>query len=341
MDKNILVSVVIPVYKTEKFLENAVNSVVKQTYSRIEIILVDDGSPDICPQLCDELAEKYENIFVLHKENGGLSSARNAGLECVKGKYVYFLDSDDTIEEHAIEDMVRIAEKENSDVVFPNQYYKVYEDTNEKKLAFHYTEDIFETNPQDYALNILIGRVRGQRSTAVLYRTSVLVDNNVRFPVGLISEDFFFMLDLMVVAKKLSIYTKPSLFNLKRIGSITGAYHPEFEKTIWLMDEKAKAFIKKIGREDKDAMQKVDDLLCRNTIAYLFKIMSSLNPAPYKEKKKVALDLLYHEKTRKVWKKNHPAPYFKSKKTKLAFTLVYKLLRYNFVSLALRFMSFS
>lgn len=341
MKESSLVSIVIPVYKTEKFLKTAVKSVINQTYDNIEIILVDDGSPDSCPRICDELSNEYENIIVLHKENGGLSSARNAGLKCAKGKYVYFLDSDDAIAKYAISDMVEIIEKENSDAVFPNQYYKVYEGTEKKELAFHYAEEIFETNPQDYALNILIGKVRGQRSTAVLYRTSVLTDNNILFPVGLISEDFFFMLDLMTVAKKLSVYTKPSLFNLKRIGSITGAYHPGFEDTIWLMDKKAKSFVKKISRENEDAFKKIDDLLCRNTVAYLFKIMSSLNTVPYNEKKKVALDLLYNEKTRNVWKKDHPTPYFKSKKNKLAFFLVYKLLRYNFVSLALRIMSFS
>lgn len=341
MEEKILVSVVIPVYKTEKFLKSAVDSVRNQTYKDIEIILIDDGSPDICPQLCDEIAAEYKNVTAIHKENGGLSSARNVGIEKATGKYIYFLDSDDTIDENAIADMVEIAERDNSDVVFPNQYYKVYEDSGEKKLAYHYTEDVFLTNPQDYALEILIGKARGQRSTAVLYRTSVLIDNEIRFPYGLISEDFFFMLDLMVVAKKLSVYTKPSLLNLKRIGSITGAYHSGFENTIWLMDEKAKEFLKTIGREDKESMKKVDDLLCRNIVAYLFKIMSSLNPAPYSEKKKVAIELLNHKNTRKVWKKNHPAPYFKSKKTKLAFALVYKLLRYNFVSLALRLMSFS
>lgn len=336
-----MVSVIIPVYKTEKYLELAVNSVLNQTYKNIEIILVDDGSPDNCPQICDALAEKYDCIKVVHKENGGLSSARNAGIENATGEYLYFLDSDDTIIDCAIADMVEIAENENSDVVLPNTYYKVYEDSDKKELAYHFTEDLFESDPRDYAIEILIGKVRGHRSTAVLYRSKVILENNIRFPLGFIAEDFFFMMDLMSVASKLSVYTKPSLLNLKRSGSITSAYHPGFEKTIWIMDEKAIEFLEKNDINNENTMQKVDDLLCRSTIAYIFKIMSSRNKMPYKEKEQIAKDLLNHNNTRKVWRKNHPIPYFKSKKTKLVFALIYKLLRFNIVSIALRIMSYS
>ena len=336
-----MVSVIIPVYKTEKYLELAVNSVLNQTYKNIEIILVDDGSPDNCPQLCDALAEKYDCIKVVHKENGGLSSARNTGIENATGEYLYFLDSDDTIIDCTIADMVEIAEKENSDVVLPNTYYKVYEDSDKKELAYHFTEDLFESDPRDYAIEILMGKVRGHRSTAVLYRSNVIIENNIRFPLGLIAEDFFFMMDLMAIANKLSFYTKPSLLNLKRSGSITSEYHPGFEKTIWLMDEKAIEFLNKTNIKNEKSMKKVDDLLCRSTIAYIFKIMSSQNKMDYKEKEKIARELLNHKNTRNVWRKNHPIPYFKSKKTKLVFAVIYKLLRFNFVSVALKIMSYS
>lgn len=336
-----MVSVIIPVYKTEKYLEATVNSVLNQTYKNIEIILVNDGSPDNCPQLCDMLAEKYDCIKVVHKENGGLSSARNTGIENATGEYLYFLDSDDTIIDCAIADMVEIAENENSDVVLPNMYYKVYEDSYKKELAYHFTEDLFETDPRDYAIEILMGKVRGHRSTAVLYRSNVIIENNIRFPLGLIAEDFFFMMDLMAVANKLSFYAKPSLLNLKRSGSITSEYHPGFEKTIWLMDEKAIEFLNKTNTKNKKSMQKVDDLLCRSTIAYIFKIMSSQNKMDYKEKEKIARELLNHKNTRNVWRKNRPIPYFKSKKTTLVFAVIYKLLRFNFVGSALRIMSYS
>ena len=104
MEKD-LISVIIPVYKVEKFLEKCVNSVLEQTYKNLEIILVDDGSPDGCPALCDELAKKDKRIKVIHKKNGGVSSARNAALDEAKGKYVCFVDSDDYIEPTYAEDL--------------------------------------------------------------------------------------------------------------------------------------------------------------------------------------------------------------------------------------------
>ena len=94
-----MVSVIIPVYKTEKYLETALNSVINQTYKDVEIILVDDGSPDNCPQLCDEFSERYDCVKVIHKENGGLSSARNAGIEKATGDYLCFVDGDDYLEQ--------------------------------------------------------------------------------------------------------------------------------------------------------------------------------------------------------------------------------------------------
>ena len=92
------VSVIMPVYKVEQYLEKSINSVLNQTFTDFELILVDDGSPDNCPKMCDDYAKKDGRIIVIHKENGGLSSARNAGLDIATGEYVYFIDSDDYIE---------------------------------------------------------------------------------------------------------------------------------------------------------------------------------------------------------------------------------------------------
>ena len=89
------VSVIIPVYNVEKYLKQCVDSVLNQKLDNVEIILVDDGSPDACPQICDQYAEKYSCIKVIHKENGGLTSARNAGIRAAEGKYIIFMDSDD------------------------------------------------------------------------------------------------------------------------------------------------------------------------------------------------------------------------------------------------------
>ena len=101
-----LISVVLPVYHTERYLDRCVTSVVNQTYSNLEIILVDDGSPDNCPKMCDEWAERDSRIRVIHKENGGLSDARNAGVAVATGEFLAFVDSDDYLEEEMYELMI-------------------------------------------------------------------------------------------------------------------------------------------------------------------------------------------------------------------------------------------
>lgn len=113
----VTVSVIIPVYKTEEYLAECMDSVFKQDYPDIEIILVDDGSPDNCPKLCDEYAGSYKNIRVVHKANSGLGLSRNAGMEVATGKYIFFLDSDDCLdEEETLSKLVECAEKEQADI---------------------------------------------------------------------------------------------------------------------------------------------------------------------------------------------------------------------------------
>lgn len=117
MINHVLVSVVIPIYKTEKYLERCVNSILSQTYKNLEIILIDDGSPDNCPVICDKIAETDSRVKVMHKVNQGLGMARNSGIEIATGKYICFFDSDDFIEKNAIELLVAAAEQYNAEIV--------------------------------------------------------------------------------------------------------------------------------------------------------------------------------------------------------------------------------
>lgn len=113
---NYLVSVIVPIYKVEKDLSDCVLSICNQTYRNLEIILVDDGSPDKCGQMCDEFARNDVRIKVIHKINGGLSQARNAGMGIMTGDYVTFVDSDDILEHDFVEEMLRIINKYNAQV---------------------------------------------------------------------------------------------------------------------------------------------------------------------------------------------------------------------------------
>ncbi|MGN0524120.1 MAG: glycosyltransferase [Eubacterium sp.] len=113
---NYLISIVVPVYKVEKYLDRCVESIINQTYTNLEIILVDDGSPDNCPEMCDEWAKKDGRIKVIHKQNDGLANARNSGIELCLGDYVMFVDSDDYIEPDMVEFLLNISIKYDADV---------------------------------------------------------------------------------------------------------------------------------------------------------------------------------------------------------------------------------
>ena len=111
------ISVIVPIYKVEKYLNKCIDSIINQTYKNLEIILVDDGSPDDCGKICDEYAKKDSRIKVIHKENSGVSSARNTGLDVVTGDYIGFIDSDDWINVDMYESMMKYLILENADVV--------------------------------------------------------------------------------------------------------------------------------------------------------------------------------------------------------------------------------
>ena len=117
-----LISIIIPVYKVEKYLEKCIQSVINQTYENLQIILVDDGSPDNCGKICVEYAKKDHRIEVIHKSNGGLSDARNKGLEIAKGEYIGFVDSDDYIESDMYEVLYNLLKQYNAYVKICNFY---------------------------------------------------------------------------------------------------------------------------------------------------------------------------------------------------------------------------
>ena len=118
---NALVSIIVPVYGTENYLSNCVESLLKQTYPQIEIVLVDDQSPDSCPAICDAYAQKDERVRVIHQKNKGVSGARNTGIDAATGEYFCFVDSDDTLEANAIEILL------NDILLFPFAFQKLYQ----------------------------------------------------------------------------------------------------------------------------------------------------------------------------------------------------------------------
>ena len=142
--ESILISVIVPVYKIEEYLSRCVDSIIGQTYKNLEIILVDDGSPDTCPQLCEEYARKDHRVKVVHKENGGLGPARNSGLDIATGEYIIFIDSDDWIESNMFEVLAKRLNETDADIVFSG--YTVVVST-EKEF-----ENIYVKEPNEFGL---------------------------------------------------------------------------------------------------------------------------------------------------------------------------------------------
>ena len=118
-----MISVIIPVYNVEKYLENSVKSVLAQTFGDFEIIMVDDGSFDNSPAICDSLVEKDSRVRVIHKKNEGVSVARNTGLDAVKGDYIFFMDSDDLITENCFDVLMTALKTNDADIAMGNLYY--------------------------------------------------------------------------------------------------------------------------------------------------------------------------------------------------------------------------
>ena len=192
-----LVSVIIPVYGVEQYLDRCVRSVVDQSYAHLEIILVDDGSTDRCPAMCDAWANRDPRIQVIHKPNGGLSSARNAGLDVATGKFVAFVDSDDYVEPDYIAAMIDAAQKNQADLAMCSVFHEDADGNPVEQTAPVHRK---EYAPITDALRTCSGmdcmRQRGEENGAdnvvawnKLYRRQLWED--LRYPVGKLHEDEF------------------------------------------------------------------------------------------------------------------------------------------------------
>lgn len=188
-----LVSVIVPIYKVEDYLDECVQSIVGQTYKKLEIILVDDGSPDKCPQMCEEWSQRDDRIRVVHKTNGGLSSARNAGLDVAKGDYICFVDSDDFITPDYVEVMLNRIICDDKVGIVSGMIYR-YTDGN--KCPFKQQWNIQKENivpPEDFTVNCINLSISFTVWNKI-YRRDLI--NNVRFREGRTNEDTLFMYDL-------------------------------------------------------------------------------------------------------------------------------------------------
>lgn len=216
MIDNELISVIVPIYNVEKYLEKCVNSILKQTYINLEIILVDDGSPDRCPEICDKLAKTDDRIIVIHQLNGGLSKARNIGIDVAKGAYLVFVDSDDTVECELIEKLYKCLKKYDCKMAACGRKY-VFEDG---KILCKVTEGIdtvYEFGDAIKEMNAF--RLFDMSAWAKIYAKELF--STIRFPEGKLSEDYFVMYKLIDLANKVGYISDPLYNYLQRTSSIS------------------------------------------------------------------------------------------------------------------------
>lgn len=180
MDKT--VSIIVPVYNVEKYIYECVDSLVGQTYRNIEIILVDDGSPDSCPQICDEYSRADERIKVIHKANGGLSDARNAGIDIACGEYLMFVDSDDYIVSDTVEQLTYMLESSGADIASCG----FTGDSEELSLGVSMGYRV--VTPAEALKYILIEKKLSTSASTKIFAKSLF--DGIRFPVGMIYEDY-------------------------------------------------------------------------------------------------------------------------------------------------------
>lgn len=206
-----VISVIIPVYGIEQYISQCINSIIAQAYKNIEIILVDDGSKDRSGEICDEYAKKDNRIVVYHKKNGGLTSARNYGLERASGEWIMHVDGDDWIEPDTIEQLLDKANKTNADIVFSDFWF----DYPDKHIAWSF----YDWNKQgndglkeyiSFSWTCLAGSIQ---------KRSLYFDNGLRSPEGInYCEDFHLIVRLCYFAKSIAKVSQP-LYHYRQQGS--------------------------------------------------------------------------------------------------------------------------
>ena len=214
-------SIIIPCYKVEEYLPECVESVLKQTYTDFELILVDDGSPDRVPEMCDEYSRKDSRVRVIHQKNAGLACARNAGITDAKGEYLICIDSDDYLSQNNI--LERIAEKTESEVDVVLYGYQKYFESNKTKgeSCVPFLTGVCST--REMLRSVLETNSYCGTAWTKAVKLSILLKHNIEFRPGMISEDIDWYLHLMCFAKTYDSINDVAIIYRLRSGSISNA----------------------------------------------------------------------------------------------------------------------
>lgn len=268
-----LVSIVVPVYNVEKYLSECIESIQNQSYENLEIILVDDGSTDMSGRICERYKREDERIKVFHRRNSGVSATRNYGIAMSHGKYIMFVDSDDTIDKDTVKDNYFLAEKTRSELVIYCFRY-IRKDINEiKDNGFDRSylgkaQDVFKT-----CFEVLIDRELINPPWNKFIKKSLLDDNNIRFNEKYsICEDMAFSTEVLSASKIITlngnIYYN---YNLQQQGTLVFKFHNNYFEALTNFYDIALQYCRKF-RDNKKQLEKLDTLYSGLVIMYLKQI---------------------------------------------------------------------
>ncbi len=265
------VSVIVPVYQVEAWLARCIDSILAQTLSDFELILVDDGTRDSSGEIMEEYAGRDIRIRTIHKKNGGLSSARNAGLEIASGEYIAFLDSDDYAVSTWLEDTVSAAERTGAETVLYNYYrMKEGEDTGDPYLPIR--DDFFvipEYGLAKYFYNYWMPYRHGQEAWSRIYRREVIEKHHLRFAPNdeIFAEDTLFSGMYLMHTRKLCSLSKPYIYYIQREDSLMGKPKPRLARRLINLGIRFTEYVKETGHEQElhDVMPVLcyDKLFCK------------------------------------------------------------------------------
>ena len=231
MENNLLVSIIVPVYKVERYLPRCIESILGQTYTNFELILVDDGTPDKSGIICDRYAEKDSRIKVIHKENGGVSSARNAGIDAAQGEWITFIDSDDWVSDDYLEVLLQPLEKHNCELTVGSM------ERRHIRISTSRSEEHFiDVNTQDTEKIIeLIDRTEFYGPCMKLFARNLIKTNKLRFPEGiLMAEDAIFVNNYLKFCRKIYL-TGKVIYYYNELNAISVTRHSRYfeELPMW------------------------------------------------------------------------------------------------------------
>lgn len=260
------ISIIVPIYKVEMYLRECINSLLNQNLSeeQYEILLIDDGSPDCCGDICDEYEKQYKNIFSFHKKNGGLSDARNYGMKYARGKYVLFVDADDFIEPNSLRKIVLNCKKQKEPEIFFLKAEKVYDGSRREK--YDSDMDISElVKGKEESLNYISKRKMYPTSAwSKMVKKELLEQNKIEFIPGQLSEDYIWSMKVYLCADTFGCYNgKYYCYRQSREGSISS----------FVSKKHLKDLIEIIEDMEKEANRnKKNEAFILSCAAYVYKI---------------------------------------------------------------------